>query len=79
MNCIDNIRNLNANDTQLLVLPTEIEFHAMAVNFADLNKIRSTVGLCEGFDLSDFDKIILVSWFSLFNLITTMDLSLFLH
>ena len=33
---------------------------AIALNLEDLNKIRYPVGICEGFDLAEFDKIVLV-------------------
>ncbi len=61
LNCVDKIRKLNSIESQLTVLPAEVEFYAMAVRFEDLNKIRSTVGVCEGFDLTEFDEVILVS------------------
>ena len=34
----------------------------MAVNLENLDKIRSPVRNCEGFDLKEFDKVILVNW-----------------
>jgi protein arginine N-methyltransferase 7 len=40
-------------------LPCRITLKAIAVDFEDLDKIRSPVGVCEGFDLTPFDKIIL--------------------
>lgn len=34
---------------------------AVVVQFKDLHKIRSPLGLCEGFIMDDFDKLIEVS------------------
>ena len=42
------------------ILPKSFKFYAMAVNLENLHKIRSPVGNCEGFNLDEFDKVILV-------------------
>ena len=47
-------------ETSFEILPKRIRFMAIALNLEDLNKIRYPVGICEGFDLAEFDKIILV-------------------
>ena len=50
------------NDFKLKkVLPVGLRFFAMAVNLENLDKIRSPVNNCEGFDLKEFDKVILVN------------------
>ena len=38
---------------------------AVAVEYQDLWKIRADVGMCEGFDISRFDKLIAVSGYFL--------------
>ena len=43
------------------VLPANMTIKAMGVEFKDLHKIRAPVGICEGFDVSEFDKLIEVS------------------
>ncbi|XP_064611177.1 protein arginine N-methyltransferase 7-like [Liolophura sinensis] len=40
------------------VLPGIAAFRIMAVQFSDLWKIRAPVGICEGFNLESFDKLI---------------------
>ncbi|KAK3799169.1 hypothetical protein RRG08_051443 [Elysia crispata] len=40
------------------VLPANMTIKAMGVEFKDLHKIRAPVGICEGFDVSEFDKLI---------------------
>ena len=42
------------------ILPKSFKFYAIAVNLENLHKIRSPVGNCEGFNLDEFDKVILV-------------------
>jgi protein arginine N-methyltransferase 7 len=42
------------------VLPKSLKFYAIAVNLENLHKIRSPVRNCEGFNLDEFDKVILV-------------------
>lgn len=37
-----------------------MRFYAIAVSMEDLDKIRSPVGSTEGFDIQEFDKVILV-------------------
>ena len=44
------------------VLPCSKTIYAVAVNYLDLWKIRADVGMCEGFDIGHFDKLIQVSW-----------------
>ena len=51
--------NKIAGGNKVKSLPCRITLKAIAVNFEDLDKIRSPVGVCEGFDLTEFDKIIL--------------------
>ena len=43
-----------------IILPFRITFKTIAVSLENLDKIRSPVGITEGFDLAEFDKIILV-------------------
>ena len=45
------------------VLPGNMVIYAVPVNYADLWKIRADVGLCEGFNIQEFDKIIQVNYF----------------
>ena len=52
---------------KLTVLPATIRFKLIAVSMEDLDKIRSPVGICEGFDLAEFDKVILVGSISSIN------------
>lgn len=40
------------------ILPNGMTIKAMALEFRDLHKIRIPVGNCEGFDISEFDKLI---------------------
>ncbi|GFO00204.1 protein arginine N-methyltransferase 7-like [Plakobranchus ocellatus] len=40
------------------ILPESMTVKSMAVQFRDLHKIRAPVGFCEGFDISEFDKLI---------------------
>jgi hypothetical protein len=35
--------------------------YAVAVNYVELWKIRADVGICEGFNIQEFDKIIQVN------------------
>uniref|UniRef100_A0A0B6ZTI7 Protein arginine N-methyltransferase 7 n=1 Tax=Arion vulgaris TaxID=1028688 RepID=A0A0B6ZTI7_9EUPU len=41
-----------------VILPEKMIIKAMAVQFRDLHKIRAPVGNCEGFNISDFDRLI---------------------
>ncbi|XP_060604526.1 protein arginine N-methyltransferase 7-like [Ruditapes philippinarum] len=43
---------------QCKVLPGKMTIYAIAVNYVDLWKIRADVGICEGFNIQEFDKII---------------------
>lgn len=45
----------------VVILPKKAIVYAMPVEFLDLHKIRSPLGICEGFDLSIFDRLIEVS------------------
>lgn len=40
------------------MFPQLLTIKAMAVNFRDLWKIRSPVGMCEGFNIQLFDQLI---------------------
>lgn len=40
------------------ILPRGMQIKAVALKFRDLHKIRIPVGDCEGFDISEFDKLI---------------------
>ena len=55
------------NGAQIKVLPYRMRFFAIAVSMEDLDKIRSPVGSTEGFDIQEFDKVILVIDLFLFN------------
>lgn len=41
-------------------IPKALTVKAVAVEFKDLHKIRAPLGVCEGFDLSTFDKLVQV-------------------
>ncbi|BFZ19308.1 hypothetical protein BsWGS_22346 [Bradybaena similaris] len=41
-----------------VILPKEMTIKAMAVELRDLHKIRTPVGNCEGFDITEFDNLI---------------------
>jgi len=41
-------------------MPIAATIKAAVVEFKDLHKIRAPVGICEGFDLSSFDRIVQV-------------------
>nr|KAI8762043.1 protein arginine N-methyltransferase 7 [Biomphalaria glabrata] len=45
----------------VVILPESMTVKAMAVQFRDLHKIRAPVGICEGFDISEFDQLIKIS------------------
>ncbi|KAK7114180.1 hypothetical protein V1264_000285 [Littorina saxatilis] len=47
--------------SNVCVLPASMTIHAVAMCFKDLWKIRAPVGVCEGFNLSIFDKLIKTS------------------
>ena len=65
---LENLRSLYPADyfKNIKILPKRIKFFGLAVNMENLDKIRSPVGICEGFDLGEFDKVILVSFTNLF-------------
>ncbi|XP_072746127.1 protein arginine N-methyltransferase 7 isoform X1 [Anoplolepis gracilipes] len=42
-------------------MPIAATIKAAAVEFKDLHKIRAPVGICEGFDLSSFDRLVQMS------------------
>ncbi|XP_047371347.1 protein arginine N-methyltransferase 7 isoform X2 [Vespa velutina] len=44
--------------SQVQKLPIAATIKAVAVEFKDLHKIRAPLGVCEGFDLSSFDKLV---------------------
>src|SRR5579883_1830266 len=44
----------------ITVLPRRMRFYAIAVSLENLDKIRSPVQSTEGFDIREFDKVILV-------------------
>ena len=50
-------RIINFFTPNITILPTVMIICAMAMQFTDLWKIRAPVGICEGFDLQDFDNI----------------------
>lgn len=39
----------------------------IAINMENLDKIRSPVGICEGFNLNEFDRVILVRLLKVLN------------
>jgi len=41
-------------------MPIAATIKAVAVEFKDLQKIRAPLGICEGFDLSSFDRLVQV-------------------
>lgn len=45
---------------QTRILPGKMTIYAIPVYYKDLWKIRADVGLCEGFNLQEFDKVIQV-------------------
>ncbi|CAL1545743.1 unnamed protein product [Lymnaea stagnalis] len=45
----------------VVILPQSMTVKAIAVEFQDLQKIRAPVGNCEGFDISEFDRLIEIS------------------
>lgn len=47
--------------SQLQRIPLAATIKAVAVEFKDLHKIRAPLGVCEGFDLSSFDKLVQAS------------------
>jgi protein arginine N-methyltransferase 7 len=59
LHCIENSRKFLSN--QFTILPLKFKLKAIAVELENLDKIRSPVGICEGFDISEFDTVILVS------------------
>lgn len=49
------------NASEIKVLPVRMKIYAIAISMENLDKIRSPVGSTEGFDISEFDKVILVN------------------
>lgn len=47
--------------SDVVIIPRQATIHAVAVEFLDLHKIRSPLGVCEGFDLAIFDEFVEVS------------------
>lgn len=47
--------------SDVVIIPRQATIHAIAVEFLDLHKIRSPLGVCEGFDLAIFDEFVEVS------------------
>ena len=47
-------------------MPKRITFNVIAISMENLDKIRSPVGVCEGFDLGEFDKVVLVRAYFIF-------------
>lgn len=43
-------------------MPIAVTIRAAAVEFKNLQKIRAPLGICEGFDLSSFDRLIQVGY-----------------
>ena len=60
---LQHLKELNTKDyySDKVILPFRVRFKAIAVHLEDLDKIRSPVNETEGFDLTEFDKVILVS------------------
>lgn len=48
-------------------IPVAAKIQAVAVQFKDLHKIRAPLGICEGFDLTTFDKFVQVNILSIYN------------
>lgn len=44
--------------SDVTIIPRRATIHAVAVEFLDLQKIRSPLGICEGFDLAIFDEFV---------------------
>jgi len=42
----------------VVILPQKMTIKAIALKFRDLHKIRMPIGDCEGFDITEFDKLI---------------------
>lgn len=55
--------------SQIQRIPIAATIMGVIVEFNDLHKIRAPLGVCEGFDLSIFDKLIQVSDYKLENII----------
>jgi len=49
-------------------MPIAATIKAIAVEFKDLQKIRAPLGVCEGFDLSSFDRLVQVRNIIIYNL-----------
>ncbi|CAF0727754.1 unnamed protein product [Brachionus calyciflorus] len=58
---LENLRSIKQKEFEQVkrILPVRLRLKAILINMENLDKIRSQVGVCEGFDLSEFDKIIL--------------------
>lgn len=60
---MEHFRSVYENEEKLnsvKVLPIQIRLKVIAISMENLDKIRSPVGICEGFDLKEFDQVILV-------------------
>lgn len=53
-----NVTSLTGSN-EIKFLPERIVLKAIAVEYENLDKIRSHVNVCEGFNLAEFDKVIL--------------------
>ena len=63
---IEHLKNIQAlsrghDSDEVKILPFKIKFKAIALQFEHLHKIRSPVGQTCGFNIKEFDKVILVS------------------
>ena len=47
--------------SEVKIMPQAMTVKAMALRCRDLHKIRAPVGICEGFDITEFDRLIEVS------------------
>lgn len=47
--------------SQVQRIPIKATIMGVVIEFKDLHKIRAPLGICEGFDLSIFDKLVQVS------------------
>lgn len=57
LHLIEGIRNVFGNGMHLEIHPSEAKLFCMPVCFKHLWKIAAPVGIVDGFDLNDFDKI----------------------
>lgn len=51
---------LSSYSSHIERLPLKAKIKGVVVEFMDLHKIRAPLGVCEGFDLSNFDALVLV-------------------